>query len=78
MMALLQPFVELPSWGTAITLAALAVTALAMASYLLSTKLHPQEPPVIVPSLPLLGHLLGMALHGGRYIKSIGYSCSLP
>ncbi|KAI1091098.1 cytochrome P450 [Rostrohypoxylon terebratum] len=35
-------------------------------------KLHPSEPPILAPPIPLIGHLLGMALHGGRYIKNLG------
>jgi hypothetical protein len=40
--------------------------------YLSSAKLHPQEPPVITSVVPFVGHLLGMIVNGGRYIKSIG------
>lgn len=35
-------------------------------------RLHPQEPPVIAPRIPVVGHVLEMALQGGRYVKSIG------
>lgn len=38
-----------------------------------TTKVHPDEPTVIPPRVPIIGHLLGMAIHGGKYVKSIGY-----
>ncbi|KAK0617113.1 cytochrome P450 [Immersiella caudata] len=37
-----------------------------------SVKRHPDEPPVIAAGVPYLGHLLGMAMFGGRYVKGIG------
>jgi hypothetical protein len=37
-----------------------------------SVKRHPDEPPVVTARVPYLGHLLGMALWGGRYVKGIG------
>ncbi|KAL7946538.1 cytochrome P450 [Trichoderma barbatum] len=42
--------------------------------YTSGRKLHPSEPTVIQPWIPLIGHLLGMAMHGGRYIKRLGLS----
>lgn len=38
-----------------------------------SRKWHPNEPIVLPSWIPFVGHLLGMALHGGRYIKRIGW-----
>lgn len=35
-------------------------------------KLHPNEPIVLPQWIPFVGHLLGMALQGGRYIKRLG------
>ncbi|KAI1387763.1 cytochrome P450 [Hypoxylon trugodes] len=37
-----------------------------------SRKLDPREPPILAPSIPIIGHILGMALWGGAYIKNIG------
>ncbi|KAJ7267023.1 cytochrome P450 [Mycena haematopus] len=37
-----------------------------------SRQLDPREPPVVNSAIPFIGHLLGMALYGGRYIKQIG------
>lgn len=35
-------------------------------------KIHLNEPTVIPPKIPFVGHLLGMAAHGGKYVKNIG------
>ncbi|SPO02689.1 uncharacterized protein DNG_05362 [Cephalotrichum gorgonifer] len=35
-------------------------------------KIHPDEPTVVPPTIPIVGHLLGMAFHGGKYVKTIG------
>lgn len=45
--------------------------------YTSGKKLHPSEPIVIQPWVPLIGHLVGMALHGGRYIKQLGLELNL-
>ncbi|KAI1848909.1 hypothetical protein JX266_005337 [Neoarthrinium moseri] len=37
-----------------------------------SRKVDTREPPIITSGIPYVGHLLGMALYGGRYVKSIG------
>ncbi|KAI5866363.1 cytochrome P450 [Durotheca rogersii] len=51
----------------------LALTALyAFALYLSSRKLDPREPEVVAPAVPLVGHVLGMAIFGGRYVKNLG------
>lgn len=42
--------------------------------HLQSIKAHPSEPPILAPRIPFIGHLLGMALHGGRYTKHLGLS----
>ncbi|GAP91250.2 putative cytochrome P450 [Rosellinia necatrix] len=31
-----------------------------------------KEPPVIASGIPFIGHLIGMAIYGGRYIKDLG------
>ncbi|KAK8130862.1 cytochrome p450 protein [Apiospora sp. TS-2023a] len=33
---------------------------------------NPREPPTITPTVPYIGHLLGMLFYGGRYIKQLG------
>ncbi|KAK4242789.1 cholesterol 7-alpha-monooxygenase [Achaetomium macrosporum] len=35
-------------------------------------KAHPDEPPIIPSAVPFVGHLLRMALQGGRYVKNLG------
>ncbi|KAI1118347.1 cytochrome P450 [Nemania sp. NC0429] len=42
-------------------------------------KLDAKEPVVISSGIPFVGHILGMALHGGKYIKNLGIgNKSLP
>ncbi|KAI1654811.1 cytochrome P450 [Daldinia decipiens] len=48
------------------------ITVYFVAYQLSSRKTDPREPPVIAPAIPLVGHLLGMALLGGRYVKNLG------
>ncbi|EHK24958.1 uncharacterized protein TRIVIDRAFT_134374, partial [Trichoderma virens Gv29-8] len=45
--------------------------------YTSGKKVHPSEPTVVQPWIPLIGHLLGMAVHGGRYIKRLGLEWAL-
>ncbi|GAB1315961.1 Cholesterol 7-alpha-monooxygenase [Madurella fahalii] len=57
--------------------AAGAVVAALLAVYLFLyrwqfLKTHPNEPPIIPSAVPFVGHLLGMALQGGRYVKNLG------
>ncbi|KAK8018122.1 cytochrome p450 protein [Apiospora marii] len=33
---------------------------------------YPREPPTITPTIPYVGHLLGMLFYGSRYIKQLG------
>ncbi|KAK1244673.1 hypothetical protein MKX07_003472 [Trichoderma sp. CBMAI-0711] len=40
--------------------------------YTSGRKLHPSEPTVVQPWIPVIGHLLGMMVYGGRYIKRLG------
>lgn len=35
-------------------------------------KLDAREPAVISSGIPFIGHMLGMGLHGGKYIKNLG------
>ncbi|KAI1458084.1 cytochrome P450 [Annulohypoxylon moriforme] len=67
-MALFNIFPE--SWGPSLLI---TLIILMPAFHTLSKrKLNPQEPPIIAPTIPVVGHLLGMALLGGRYIKNLG------
>ena len=60
-----------PFSGLATSLA-VAVTVYLILFRLSSTKAHPEEPPIITSPIPFIGHLLGMALRGGSYVKSLG------
>ncbi|KAJ7666162.1 cytochrome P450 [Mycena polygramma] len=57
-------------WPTWLLVA--VATLFGVARQLSARKLDPREPPVIIPAIPFIGHLLGMALYGGRYLKEIG------
>ncbi|KAJ7069622.1 cytochrome P450 [Mycena amicta] len=56
----------------------LSATAVVLTTFYLvlyrlqSTKVHSDEPPIVAPTIPFIGHLLGMAFKGGKYIKGIG------
>ncbi|KAK3332098.1 cytochrome P450 [Cercophora scortea] len=55
--------------------ATVAVVSLSLylALYWMQTrKVHPDEPPIIASPVPFVGQILGMAIWGGRYVKSIG------
>jgi hypothetical protein len=55
----------------ATTIALLVTTYLLLYRWQL-VKTHPNEPPVIPSAVPFVGHLLGMALLGGKYVKNLG------
>ncbi|PNY26855.1 Bifunctional P450/NADPH-P450 reductase [Tolypocladium capitatum] len=63
------------NWSPGLTAAVLGLVTLAGAlRYVSGRKLHPNEPTVLLSWIPFVGHLLGMALHGARYIKRLGLS----
>jgi cytochrome P450 len=57
----------LPSW-----LLAGFITIYAAIYWLSTRPLDAREPPIVPSGIPYLGHLLGMVLQGGRYVKEIG------
>ncbi|KAJ7823956.1 cytochrome P450 [Mycena olivaceomarginata] len=60
-------------WPPSATWVIVALSTLFIgARYLSSRKVDPREPPVVSPAIPFIGHLLGMAIYGGRYLKGIG------
>ncbi|KAI8960458.1 cytochrome P450 [Daldinia sp. FL1419] len=64
-----------PEWwpfSSGTTAIVAGITLYFIAYQISSRKIDPREPPVIAPAVPLIGHLLGMALLGGRYIKNLG------
>ncbi|KAI0483525.1 cytochrome P450 [Xylaria cf. heliscus] len=60
------PLSPIATWITIV-----AVTYALMYQYS-KQKLDVKEPPVITSSVPFIGHLLGMAIYGGKYIKGLG------
>ncbi|KAI0554012.1 cytochrome P450 [Xylaria curta] len=54
------------------TWVAIVVMTYVLAYQYSKQKLDAKEPPVIASGFPFIGHLLGMALQGGKYIKSLG------
>ena len=53
--------------------AALGLLAVYALLYALQFRKHdPREPPIVPSRLPFVGHLVGMALLGGRYTKQLG------
>ncbi|KAL2147275.1 hypothetical protein VTI28DRAFT_10265 [Corynascus sepedonium] len=55
----------------------LSIVTVLVATYLLLyrcqlVKAHPNEPPIIPSAVPFIGHVLGMLLFGGRYVKNLG------
>ncbi|KAF2125356.1 cytochrome P450 [Dothidotthia symphoricarpi CBS 119687] len=47
-------------------------------SNFLRIKVDPREPPVVHPSIPLLGHIIGMLTEGPLYLKKISEKCKQP
>lgn len=50
----------------------IAVAIYVLLYRLSAQKLDPKEPTVIASGIPFVGHILGMALYGGKYIKNLG------
>lgn len=73
-MALLQ--VDSLPLGATTTILGL-VTVLIALRFAAGRKLHPDEPTVLPSWIPFIGHLIGMAVYGGRYIKKLGYVVKL-
>lgn len=66
-MALLTQFANVS------TLALGVVTIVLAIHHFTGAKVHPKEPKVVRPWIPVVGHLIGMALQGGRYVKGLGF-----
>lgn len=48
------------------------LTVIIILARISATRVHPNEPKVIHPWVPFIGHLLGMAVYGGKYVKRLG------
>ena len=69
--------IELPESWPAAGVVAWAVGILTIYAVTLRFSLKqddPREPPVVAPTIPIpfVGHLVGMALQGGKYVKNLG------
>ncbi|KAK0672961.1 putative cytochrome P450 E-class, group IV [Cercophora samala] len=53
-------------------LAVVLLTTYGILYYAQTVRLGKNEPPVIPSRIPFLGHVLGMLLQGGRYVKNLG------
>ena len=58
--------------NVAVTTIVLLVTTYLLVYRWQLVKTHPDEPPIIPSAVPFVGHLLGMALLGGKYVKNLG------
>lgn len=67
-----MPILDLAVPGATAVIVGLVTVYLAL-RYASGRKLHPSEPTVLPSWIPFIGHLIGMALQGGRYIKRLGY-----
>ena len=60
------------------TILILTLTAVAgvwyLLDYLYAPKPLPNEPPSVSPSIPYIGHILGLLQHGTRYYETIRYT----
>ncbi|KAH6842831.1 cytochrome P450 [Chaetomium sp. MPI-CAGE-AT-0009] len=73
MAALLDILINIAAENTTtVTTIALLVTTYLLIYRWQLVKTHPDEPPVIPSMVPFVGHLLGMALLGGKYVKNLG------
>ena len=61
------------NWSPGATTVVLGLAvALVVSRFASGRKLHPNEPTVLPSWIPFVGHLIGMAVYGGRYIKRLG------
>ncbi|KAI1132917.1 cytochrome P450 [Nemania abortiva] len=68
----MAPFPEAWPLSPIATYVVAAIVAYVLAYQYSTQKLDAKEPTVLAPSIPFVGHILGMALHGGKYIKNLG------
>lgn len=61
-----------PLLPMAATCIGIAVTAYSILYQYSRWMIDAREPPVIASTIPFVGHILGMGLYGGKYIKNLG------
>ncbi|KAI1369911.1 cytochrome P450 [Xylaria arbuscula] len=67
--------VLLPEWwflSPVSTCIGIAVAIYVLLYRIAAQKVDANEPTVITSKIPFIGHILGMALYGGKYIKNLG------
>ena len=70
-----NPIFSLVETSSPTTIAVLIFLPIAIYLFLYhyqSARLHPDEPPIIPSRIPFVGHMLGMGVHGGSYVKNLG------
>jgi hypothetical protein len=58
------------AWTTAAIATAIALSLL---NYLLTPRVDPREPPVVKPTIPWIGHILGIIRHQADYGRIIQF-----
>lgn len=71
-MALIDLELLAGQWGLPATVVAGLIVLLAFLYMAGGQKVHPNEPTVLAPKIPFVGHLVGMAMQGGKYVKHLG------
>ena len=66
------------SFGLGATSILLLAALIVVASRLLAIEHDPREPPVIKPSIPVIGHLIGIYRHGAQYLATINIPYKYP
>ncbi|KAH6615387.1 cytochrome P450 [Boeremia exigua] len=54
-----------------LTVLGLAIALVVFLKYALRFNIHPQEPPVVYPRIPLVGHIIGMLTAGATYFGEL-------
>ncbi|KAK1238527.1 hypothetical protein MKX07_006673 [Trichoderma sp. CBMAI-0711] len=63
---------------TSLTFALFLVFVLAIWHYLDTSRHDSREPPIVSPSIPLIGHFLGFYQHGVNYLDHLSHRTSSP
>lgn len=50
----------------------LAAALIVLLVHLLRFEVDPQEPPVVYPTIPLVGHIIGTLTDGALYLRRLG------
>ena len=66
-MAIAESVLRVPDSFWSSVLLGSAILALYLWSKLSSLQLDPQEPPVLKPKVPFIGHIIGLLYHAGEY-----------